>query len=106
MPAPQGAPGWASELAQTAVRQLPDHASASDTLGWVYFKSDLPALALEPFRRATQMDPTNAVFQYHLGLAYAKTGDKVRAKEALTKALSLQSSFPGADDAKRTLSTL
>ncbi len=96
----------ALELAQTAVRQLPDHASAADTLGWVYFKSDLPALAQEPFRRATQMDPTNAIFQYHLGLAYAKSGDKVRAKEALTKALSLQSNFPGADDAKRALSAL
>jgi len=96
----------ALDLAQTAVRQLPDHASALDTLGWVYLKRDLPALALELFRRATQLEPKTAVFEYHLGLAYAKSGDKVRAKEALTKALALQSDFPGSDDAKRALSTL
>jgi tetratricopeptide (TPR) repeat protein len=96
----------ALELAQTAVRELPEHASAADTLGWVYIKRDLPALALEPLRRATQMDPKNAIFQYHLGLAYAKSGDKVRAKDALKKALTLQADFPGADDAKRALSTL
>jgi Tfp pilus assembly protein PilF len=96
----------ALELAQTAVRELPDHAAAADTLGWVYVKRDLPALALEPLRRATQMDPKSAIFQYHLGLAYAKSGDKVRAKDALKTALTLQADFPGADDAKRTLSTL
>ena len=96
----------ALNLAQTAVRQLPEHASAADTLGWVYIKRDLPALAVEPLRRATEMDPKNPTFQYHLGLAYAKTGDKTRAKDALTKALSLQADFPEAADAKRALSSL
>jgi len=96
----------ALDLAQTAVRQLPEHGSAADTLGWVYIKRELPALAVEPLRRATQIDPKNPTFQYHLGLAYAKSGDKVRAKEALTKALSLQAEFPEAADAKRALSSL
>jgi len=64
------------DLAQTAVRQLPDHAPTVDTLGWACFMRALPALALEPFRHATQLDPKSSLFQDHLGLAYAKSGDK------------------------------
>jgi len=39
-------------------------------------------------------------------MAYAKAGNKESARTALTKALALQANFPGADDARRTLSSL
>ena len=59
-----------------------------------------------PGLRATQLEPENPIFQFHLGLAYAKTGDKNGARAALTRALSLQANFPGAEDAKQALAAL
>ena len=43
---------------------------------------------------------------YQLGLAYAKAGDKPKAKQALEKALATNASFDGADDARKTLGSL
>jgi len=39
-------------------------------------------------------------------MAYYKKGEKEKAKEQLEKALSLQSDFPGSDEAKRVLAEL
>ena len=96
----------ALQLAQTAVRQMPDNASAADTLGWVFYKQGQAKLATAPFERATEREPSNPVFHYHLGLAHVKTGDKVRARASLERALQLNPNFPEAQDAKRALAGL
>ncbi len=92
--------------AQTAKAALPDDPGVDDTLGWVYVKRGLPALAFTPLEQAVRKDPKNPVYAYHLGTAHAKNGDKDRAREMLQAALKLSPSFPGADDAKRTLQSL
>ena len=96
----------ALQLAKTAQAALPDSAEASDTLGWVYLKKEIYGLSITTFRRAIELAPKNPTFHYHLGLAYARSGDKDRAKSTLQTALRLKSDFAGAADAKRVLEGL
>jgi tetratricopeptide (TPR) repeat protein len=96
----------ALQLAQTAKSKMPDRPEVSDTLGWVYYKKDLATLAVPALREAVEKDPQNPQYQYHLGLAYAKTGDRRKAKEALQRALTIKNDFSGAEEAKKVLDTL
>jgi Tfp pilus assembly protein PilF len=93
----------ALQLAQTAHKHLPDLAAVNDTLGFVYYKKDLAALAVPPLKLSAEKDTTNAVYQYHLGLAYASSGDSARARKSLERALELNKDFDGAQDARRVL---
>ena len=72
----------ALQLATTAKQQLPDDPSVDDTLGWVYYKKDLPALAVKPLEESLKKLPDNAEVLYHLGLTYAKLGEKAKARDA------------------------
>src|SRR6185295_18219927 len=92
----------ALQLAQTAKAQLPERPEVNDTLGWVYYKKGLATLAIPAFRDSVEKAPKSAVYQYHLGLAYAKAGDKEAARKALTAALQMDPKFSGAADAQRT----
>jgi len=92
--------------AQIAKSALPNDAEVDDTLGWIYVKKGLPALALSPLAEAVKKDGENPVYQYHLGKAYAGMGDKDSARTTLAKALRLSPNFSGADDARRTLESL
>jgi tetratricopeptide (TPR) repeat protein len=96
----------ALQLAQTAKARMPNRPEVSDTLGWVYYKKDLATLAIPALREAAEKDPQNPSYQYHLGLAYVKTGDRRKAKEALQRALAIKADFSGAEDAKKVLDTL
>jgi Tfp pilus assembly protein PilF len=96
----------ALQLAQTAKAEIPDHPEVNDTLGFVYLKKQLPALALPLLRLAVAKQPANPAFHYHLGLAYAGVGDKAAARQALEQALKLASNFDRADDARLVLGTL
>jgi Flp pilus assembly protein TadD len=92
--------------AQAAKAALPDDPDIDDTLGWVYVKRGLPALAITPLRQAAQRNPSNPVYHYHLGVAYAKSGDATQARASLQQALKLSPSFDGADVARQTLNGL
>ena len=96
----------AVDLALTARAALPDQPAVNDTLGWVYYKKDRAEQAIAPLRESVAKDPRNPVYQYHLGLAYAKAGEKPKAREALEQALKLDKDFDGADDARRVLGQL
>jgi tetratricopeptide (TPR) repeat protein len=93
-------------LARGAAAHLRDNPKVLDTLGWVYYKSDKVDLAIPQFQQSVEQDPKNPIYYYHLGLAYAKAGDRAKARRALDEALRLNPSFAGADDARRMLSTL
>ena len=90
-------------LAQAAVEQLPDHAEAHDTLGWVYYSKGLSSLAIAPFQQSIDRDPENATYHYHLALAHDGSGDKEAARRAVENALRLQ---PGLIEAQRLLESL
>jgi Flp pilus assembly protein TadD len=96
----------ALQLAQTAKRQLPNSPEVNDTLGFIYYKKNLPALALPPLQSSVEKDPSNAEYHYHLGLAYSRAGDKAKASESLTRALTLKPDFAGAQDARSVLASL
>ncbi len=88
----------ALNLAQTAQRRLPDVAAVNDTLGFIYYKKNLASLAISALKVAAEKEPGNAQVQYHLGLAYTSAGDTARAKQSLSRALSLKLDD---DDAQR-----
>ena len=96
----------ALQLAQTAKSRLPDRPEVDDTLGWIYHKKGLTTLAITSFQSSVDKDAKNPLYHYHLGLAYAKNGEKEKARESLKQALSLNPKFQGAEDAQKTLGTL
>ena len=95
----------AMQLALTASEQLPKVAEVTDTLGWIYVKKGLPDLAIPPLLASVEKDPKNASYRYHLGLAYAKKGDKRKARDAFDEALKIQPDMKEAADARNALLT-
>jgi tetratricopeptide (TPR) repeat protein len=93
----------ALQLAQIAKSQLPDQPEVNDTLGWIYHKKGLSSLAVPALLQSVEKDPKNAVYLYHLGMAYAGNGDKDKARAALEKALALDANFNGAAQAREAL---
>jgi tetratricopeptide (TPR) repeat protein len=93
-------------LAQSAKEQFPDDPHISDTLGWVYYKKDIFTRAITYLKEANEKITDNPVIRYHLGMAYFKNGDKEDAKRELKKALELDPKFPGAEEAKNTLTQM
>src|SRR5262249_582845 len=93
-------------LAQTAVQRAPDQPQVNDTLGWIYYKKDLPGQAIAALRRSVEKDSTNPIYHYHLALAYSQGGDRARAKELLERALALDPQFEGSTDARKLLVSL
>jgi cellulose synthase operon protein C len=96
----------ALHLAQVAQQRLPGMAEVGDTLGYIYYKKNLAPLAISTLTVSAEIDPGNAVYQYHLGLAYAASGDATRAKQVLARALALKSDFAGAHEARELLNSL
>jgi tetratricopeptide (TPR) repeat protein len=73
--------------AQRAKQLLPDLSEVSDTLGWIYLKKNLTDNAIDIFQDLVNKVPAQAVFRYHLGMAYSQKGDKTRALKELQDAL-------------------
>ena len=96
----------ALQLAERAKSQLREDPQVDDTLGWVYYKKGLTALAISSLERSANRDPRNAGYHYRLGLAYAQAGDKAKAREHLQKAAALGGDSKEASDAKKVLATL
>jgi tetratricopeptide (TPR) repeat protein len=73
--------------AQRAKQLLPNLSEVSDTLGWIYLKKNLTDNAIDIFQDLVNKVPAQAVFRYHLGMAYSQKGDKTRALKELQDAL-------------------
>jgi tetratricopeptide (TPR) repeat protein len=95
----------AMHLAQTARKRMPDVPEVGDTLGYIYYKKNLASLAIATLKASAAKDPGNAMYHYHLGLAYASSGDVAQARGALARALALKSDFDGAEQARSMLSS-
>ena len=96
----------ALELATSAKQRMPDDPSVDDTIGWIYYQKGLPELAIKPLESALKQLPNNAELLVHLGLTYAKLGEKAKARETLQRALKLDPRVVGGDEAKRVLASL
>src|SRR5580700_5187065 len=77
-------------MAQTARRQLPDNPNSADTLGWAFYHKHVYASAINLFKEAVKKEPESALFNYHLGLAYAKAGQTSLARQQLDRVVRLQ----------------
>jgi putative PEP-CTERM system TPR-repeat lipoprotein len=96
----------ALSLASNAKKQLQDSAEVDDTLGWIYYKKDLPSLAVAPLEESLKKKPTSATILYHVGVTYAKLGDKAKSRDALERALKLGLRPADAQHAKQILATV
>ncbi|CUQ65386.1 tetratricopeptide repeat protein [Candidatus Nitrospira inopinata] len=77
-----------------------------DTLGWVHLKMGNSGQALHFIQQAAAKVPDHPVVNYHLGIAYYKTGKTEEAKTYLQKAVASPKPFPGLDEAKSVLAQL
>ena len=96
----------ALQLAQTAKAERPDVAQITDTLGWIYYKKGLTALAVSTLGEATRQEPSDPGIFYRLGLAYLQDGKKEEARTSLQHALKLNPKFSAADEVRRVLATI
>jgi len=90
-------------MAQTARRQLPDNPNSADTLGWAFYHKGVYTSAITQFKAALKKEPDNALFNYHLGLAYAKSGQAALARQQLDRVLKINPNFPDVDQLRRAL---
>ncbi len=67
----------------------------SDTLGWIYLKKNLSDSAIQIFKGLVDKSPKQALFRYHLAMAYSQKGDKPSAVKELQQALK---STPTSDE--------
>jgi len=59
----------AMQLAQTALRKLPEDPHVNDTMGWIYYRKSMFPSAIRHLEASVARDPGNPVAQYHLGMA-------------------------------------
>src|SRR5258708_6824557 len=88
-------------MAQTARRQLPDNPNSADTLGWAFYQKHVYTSAINLLKEAVKKDPDNALFNYHLGLAYAKNGQAALAKQQLDRVVKINPNFRDVDELRR-----
>jgi tetratricopeptide (TPR) repeat protein len=90
-------------MAQTARQKLPDNPNAADTLGWAFYHKHVYTSAINLFKEAVKKDPDNALFNYHLGLAYAKSGQAALAKQQLDRVVKIKPNFPDVEELRRAV---
>jgi tetratricopeptide (TPR) repeat protein len=93
----------AFSMAQTARRQLPDNPNSADTLGLAFYQKRVYTSAINLFKEAVKKEPDNAVFNYHLGLAYAKSGQAALAKQQLERVMKINPNFRDVDELRRAV---
>jgi tetratricopeptide (TPR) repeat protein len=77
-----------------------------DTVGWVYYKTGNYSEAVAMLEQVVAAAPEVDVFNYHLGMAYHKSGDNDKARDYLQQSLASEKEFPGRDVAQKTLDEL
>ena len=90
-------------MAQTARRQLPDNPNAADTLGWAFYHKNVYTSAIGLFKEAVKKEPDNALFNYHLGLAYAKSGKAALARQQLDRVVKIKPNFPEVEELRKAV---
>jgi tetratricopeptide (TPR) repeat protein len=93
-------------LVEKAKTLSPDNPAVMDTAGWINYRKGDMNQALELLAKAQAKAPENPVINYHLGMAYSRAGNAGKAKEFLQLAHASKDSFPGKDEAEKTLAGL
>jgi Flp pilus assembly protein TadD len=93
-------------MAQTARRLLPDNPNSADTLGWAFYHKHVYTSAINMFKEAVNKEPDNVLFNFHLGLAYAKSGQAALARQQLNRVVKLQPDFPDAEQLRKAVAEI
>ena len=96
----------ALSYAETARRLMPNSPDTADTLAWVYYHKGTYSLAKDLLEDAAKAVPGNASVHYHLGMTYAKLGNKTDAATQLKKAAELAPETQTGKDANTALGQL
>src|ERR1700691_56501 len=101
----------ALSLVQTARRGMPHSPGVADTMGWIYYQKGAYLSAVDSLREALRLSqdgnsPDNPRFHFHLGMAYAKSGQATLARQQLKKMLKMHPDPDDANDAKKHLAQL
>lgn len=96
-----------AQLAERAYLMAPDDPAILDVAGWVALQAERKTTkAVDLLEKAVRRAPGEAIYKYHLGLAYVARGDRRDAMRVLVQALNLDPDFEGAADARRQLQDL
>ena len=90
-------------LAEKAKALSPDNPNIFDTLGWINYRKGDVRQAAEWLAKAEAGSSGNPVVNYHLGMVYSRLGNAEKAKQYLQTALASKTTFPGRDEAQKTL---
>ncbi len=101
-----GDPGRALKLAETAKASAPDDPHVADTYGWALFQVGGYERAAAILRSSAARLRDAPTVQYHFGMAAAKAGDTVAARQALRLAVNSTTAFKEKDAARRALAAL
>jgi Flp pilus assembly protein TadD len=96
----------ALKLAQQAKERLYDNPQVTDTIGWVYYKKGIYKTAQEYLKQSVDKEQKNATFQYQLGMAEWKLGNRKEARQSLLNAATLDPASREAALARAALAQL
>jgi predicted Zn-dependent protease len=77
-----------------------------DTLGWVYVKMGRFEDGVRVFQKIESKVPDRPILYYHLGMAYYKVGNEIKARRYLGRAVQASKPFPGIEDARAALAQI
>jgi tetratricopeptide (TPR) repeat protein len=96
----------ALSLAQSAHNEAPNVPTISDTLAWAYYHKGLYKMSIPLLEDALKSEPQNALYHFHIGLAYGKIDDRSQARFHLRRALAIEPNSAQADLARKQLQDL
>ena len=96
----------AVSLAQMAKQQMPNSPITADALGWAYYKLGSADSAIKQLKESALKVPDNAMYQYHLGMAYMAGRHFDLARRSLQTALKNDPDFLDAASARAALDKL
>ena len=96
----------AFSLAQAVRQKMPDSPLTADTLGWAYYKMGSYDSAVALLRESIKGAPHNAMFEYHLGLAYLADHQNDAARRTLQQSIQDDPRSPFVAEIKKTLQKL
>jgi tetratricopeptide (TPR) repeat protein len=96
----------AFQMAQKARQKLPDLPNTADTLGWAFYHKQVYSSAITLCKEAVKKSPDNAMYNYHLGLAYAKNGQAALARQQRDRVKKIDPKFPNLDKLDQALSEM
>ena len=92
--------------AERAHKLAPDNPAVLDTLGWTLVEQGQTARGIDLLQQARAKAPKVPEIRYHLAAAWARSGDKARARQALQQLLQEEPDFSLAPAARALLKEL